>query len=373
MFRGGFEQLRLDWWVHLLDTRTVPYGAGGLLALLPLALFGTVSDASPGSIPRPRIARQVILVGIAGCAAVTYLAPMFLGRVAVLQPYRFLIPLAFFACIPAGAAVARVLDLSRERRWLAWAGVALVLAVVGNAVHGLSPLLAIGHGNDAAEDELVAFLERATTEEDRILVESTSTPLPVEGRWWGMMGVRRFALLPLRVRREFLGYIGTSPFTAHRYASFEDGWLFGRKLSELSTEAVSATLRRYAISFAVGCSGDALSGLGKFPNLLEETASAADCRIFRVREPERSRFLEGDGRVRADLDRIEVKEARGERLVLKYHWVPNLKTEPPLPIEEVRESGIPVGFIAVRPEGTEQFTIRPRTPLELASVFGASH
>jgi len=87
-----------------------------------------------------------------------------------------------------------------------------------------------------------------------------------------------------------------------------------------------------------------------------------------VREPQRSRFLEGSGRVSADIDRIEVKDARGDRIVLKYHWLPTLRTDPPLPIEEARQPGMPVGFIAVRPGGAHDFTIRPRGVLEFATA-----
>ena len=64
------------------------------------------------------------------------------------------------------------------------------------------------------------------------------------------------------------------------------------------------------------------------------------------------------------LDRIEVRQAAGERLILKYHWMPGLRTDPPLPIEEARQPGAPVGFIAIRPGTTTDFTIRPRGAVE---------
>ncbi|MGH7897820.1 MAG: hypothetical protein ACREQQ_07700, partial [Candidatus Binatia bacterium] len=57
------------------------------------------------------------------------------------------------------------------------------------------------------------------------------------------------------------------------------------------------------------------------------------------------------------------------RIVLKYHWLPTLRTEPPLPIEEAPQPGAPVGFIAVRPGGRRDFDVvqrRSRGPFALA-------
>ena len=52
-----------------------------------------------------------------------------------------------------------------------------------------------------------------------------------------------------------------------------------------------------------------------------------------VREPQRSRVAVGAGDARAELDRIEVRDAEGERIVLSYHWLSTLRTIPPLRIE----------------------------------------
>jgi hypothetical protein len=70
--------------------------------------------------------------------------------------------------------------------------------------------------------------------------------------------------------------------------------------------------------------------------------------------------------VRATLDRIEVSGATGDHVVLKYHWMPKLRTDPPLPLEEAAQPGADVGFIAVRTSGTTDFVIRPCTLYESA-------
>lgn len=180
-----------------------------------------------------------------------------------------------------------------------------------------------------------------------------------------MIDVQRFGLLPLSIRREFIGYAGTTPFMAHRYAKFVGAELLGQDLGRLGDDGLKTLLDRYSVAWVVACSANALAELRKHPSIVEETANAADCRILRVTEPARTRFLEGAGRVHAEIDRIEVTEASGERLVLKYHWVPGLRTEPALRIAEAPQPGAPVGFIAVWPEGVRSFAIVPRGPFEV--------
>jgi len=374
IFRGGLEQLRLDWWVFLVGSKDLFYGAGGLLVILPLAMFGAFVARRRGEVcpDRGRVVDQAILVEVVGCAVGTYVAPSIFGRLSLLQPYRLLIPLALFACVPAGRGMARLMSLVVERRRAAFAVAALGAILVIDAVRGRVPLLVLGSGDDAAESSLVSFVEHQTDPDDRILVESTHQQLPVEGRLGRVIVVRRFALLPLRVEREFLGYVGTAPFLAHRYAGFEGGKFFGKSLAALSDADFANLLSRYAVSWLVACTDEALAGVRRFASVVDEVESAADCRIFRVRRPDRSRLVEGSGEVRATLDRIEVTHAAGDRVVLKYHWMPSLRTDPPLPIDEARLPGAPVGFIAVRRGDVSNFTIRPRGAVErVGSLVGA--
>jgi hypothetical protein len=288
----------------------------------------------------------------------------------MLQPYRFLLPLSLFACIPAGRGIADGARLLTAGRPIAWALAAVIGFVVANATWGLSPILALGHGRDAAEAELTSFLETATNEQDRVVVEVSLTPLWVGGAVPRAIVIHRFALLPTIIRRELIGYVGLSPFAAHRYARFEPGSLLGKRLTDLSASTLDALLRRYAVSWMVGCTAPTVAELERFPSLLEETARVSGCRVFRVRRPDRSRLLEGEGQVRADLDRIDVTDAAGVRVVLKYHWIPNLRTDPPLRIEEAPQPGAAVGFIAVWPQGAKRFSIRTRGLFDVAGLVG---
>jgi len=170
---------------------------------------------------------------------------------------------------------------------------------------------------------------------------------------------RRFVFLPLQVEREFLGEGSLCPLSAQRYAGFAYGRLCGASLDSLGPAELHALLDRYAIAWVIAQSPKTIDTLGRFPQTLEPAVTIDDLTVFRVLDPERSRLIEGEGIVHASLDRIEVHAARGRRLVLKYHWLPNLRAVPPLRIEEAPQPGAVVGFIAVYPEGQDEFSIVP--------------
>jgi len=135
--------------------------------------------------------------------------------------------------------------------------------------------------------------------------------------------------------------------------------VLGRPLEGMRQEDMRALLQTYAISWVVGWLPEGVRGLRSQPAVLEEVADLEGVVVFRVRDPRPSRVLEGQGEVHTVLDRIEVRAAAGERVVLKYHWAPTLRTEPPLAIEEAPVAGSPVGFIAVRPAGRSEFAVVP--------------
>jgi hypothetical protein len=81
--------------------------------------------------------------------------------------------------------------------------------------------------------------------------------------------------------------------------------------------------------------------------------------IFRVKRPV-SFFLRGQGRVRADINRllVDLDDPDGEA-VLKYNWVDGLAARPPAEIRPV-DVGHGLRFIGLQPHGSGQVEIRYR-------------
>jgi hypothetical protein len=354
--QGGKSRLWQDWAVHLLHTEPGwTGGAGGLVGLAALTVLSLVRESQPDNDRRRDSAHSIVCAG-AVCLVLAYGVSRF-KWFRFVQPYRFLVPLAFVSCVLAGrgaAALGQQLARRSLSAWLVAAALALVLAESSRSSRGM----VLGAGEDDAENAVVAFLERGSRADDRVLVESRWTNVPAYPAARDRINVTRFALLPLRSGHECLGYGGTSYIGAERYAGFGYGSLLGRRLASLTPADLRSLLDRYAISWLVACEPTTKQWLTSFPGLVEHEEAAGDCEIFRVRDADASRLLEGSGRVRASLDRIEVTDAAGERVVLKYHWAPILRAEPPVRLEEAPQPAAPVGFIAAYPQGRRAFTIR---------------
>ena len=61
-----------------------------------------------------------------------------------------------------------------------------------------------------------------------------------------------------------------------------------------------------------------------------------------------SYFLKGSGELEAAINRITIHSPSEGEIVLKYHWIEGLKTDPPLEIGSVKVLDDPVGFIRLR-------------------------
>jgi hypothetical protein len=346
--QGGGGRLVQDWIVRAF-TAHVGWdgGAGGLLAIAMLAAVGwELGPAGP---------RRSIFAAAAACFGLSY-AGTHLGLYSI-QPYRYSMPLAFLLSVPAAAGLSRVAQDSSKRRPLALIVAAAALVAIVQAGGTILPRIALGTGVDPAEAELAAFLGSHSASGDRILVESPWAQLPAFAGTDRRIPVQRFRLLPLAIDREFLGNGTLGALHAHRYTAFGGGRLFGRRLEDLGDAELAEILGRYDISWVAALSRPTVANLRRRASILAGAGRIRDVKLFRVRTPSASRVLEGNGTVVASLDRIDVTGARGDRLVLEYHWLPTLRAIPDLRLEEAPQPGAPVGFIAVYPEGKDTFRI----------------
>ncbi len=347
---GGLARLVDDWLWSLGGPQPEWGGAGALFGLVVLAAIGLRGSAS-------RAATRALVVAASVSFVLAY-AGSWLGPVKYLQPYRFLVPFAFVLAVPAGRGLLRLADGVRARRAPALVFAAIAALAIAKSAIFVIPPSSLGSGVDPTADGLARWIARETAADDRILVQPVWRPVPpFEGsarRIW----IYRFRLLGLDAPREYLGHGGFAPATTYSYIQFGTSTLFRVPLSWFNTEArLRAALDRYGVSWVVVVSKATLERFRAFPGVLEVATTIGDAVVFRVREPQRSRVAVGAGNARAEHDRIEVHDAVGERLVLRYHWLPTFRTIPPLRIEEEKLAGASVGFIAVYPEGQRDFVI----------------
>ncbi|MBI3985510.1 MAG: hypothetical protein HY343_01205 [Lentisphaerae bacterium] len=114
----------------------------------------------------------------------------------------------------------------------------------------------------------------------------------------------------------------------------------------------------YNVSLIITYHPEWMAALRGSPDYYEEIAGAMeDAAVFRVLRGN-SLFLKGEGRVRADFNRLDVSLPRlQDDVVLKYNWFKSMRASPPVELFPVEiEKGY--NLIGVRPHGVKDFSIR---------------
>jgi hypothetical protein len=209
---------------------------------------------------------------------------------------------------------------------------------------------------DARFVELMDFLARTTTPEARILFE---TPGGFYNSSDLLYGGHLQALVPIYTEREVIGGPYPVNFLVHAAIDFKNGMLLDRPLRDWPDPEFERFADTYNVGWAVCWSAASRSHLDARPALARPVGDFDRFRVYEMARP-RSFVLRGGGRTSAGYNRIEVTDASGDEIVLKYHWLESLRAEPPVPIERQPIDGDPVGFIRLRPQGNQRIVIRGR-------------
>jgi len=341
--------LQFDGWreVAAVFTRTTSML---LLAIVGLGMAGFVRLAR-----RDRRAAWTF-----GVTAAAWFGAAFFGArvpaIASIDPGRFLIPFGLLMTIPAGIALGRWLERSLRfgavlcnALFVAGAAAIPLLAVAGNRILDRNVIEA----RVAPEFvRLARFIAENTSTEARILFETPGgranpSPLPY--------GTQIQALLPQFCQREFIGGPNPAPYLSYAAIDLKNGELLGRPLSTWPDDDFARYLETYNVGWIV-CWSDVARAYARSYAGATPIGSVEDFTLYQVHHPP-SWFTAGNGRVKVSYNRIEVAEAIGDEIVLKYHWVPGLRSTPALAIDRVPIAGDPVGFIRVRPNGVSRFVL----------------
>jgi hypothetical protein len=91
---------------------------------------------------------------------------------------------------------------------------------------------------------------------------------------------------------------------------------------------------------------DSIQRLQSVPGLVTLDRRIGPVYLMRVNQP-LSWFLQGEGKVKASLNRLEVSEVKGNEVILKYHWAEGLIGTPAVKIVPVKIGDDPIPFIKV--------------------------
>ncbi len=262
---------------------------------------------------------------------------------AVLQPARN-VPVAYlWLAIPTAVGGHYVYNVIRSRsrhRHILGAGVVLLALSIWPVippqhvrVFAQEPITLIQPPSQEAE-KLVNWLQANTTREGRILFE--------DSRSWLVEHNASAGYLAYTSQRAFIG----GPFPWGGPVDFVDGRPFGHPIETMTTSQMADYFDLYNIHWVIVHSQASRTFFDARPDLVEPIEELSFARIYLVKIPG-NHFLEGMGQLTVRNHQIELWDLQGSEIVLKYHWVPNLKSSPEVVIERVMVSPDPHGFIKI--------------------------
>ena len=268
-----------------------------------------------------------------------------------LQPQRFTIPLNIFLIIPASIFIFLMFQslFAGRSKLVICFGLALLFVLLVGPV--AKPLKAIYNYNlyrlncefPSPLKDLMSWLASSTGPEGRILVEDSEFD---SGHQY--FGAHFPALFPEYVKREYL--CGPRPMypIKHSYASFTSGVLFERKVTDYSLEELKQMFDLYNVKWIVSWNDTSKDFFDQYPDYMTKTKEIERFSIYQVNR-DTSFFLKGSGEVKADYNRMELNKivAEDNEIIIAYHWMKQLKTEPERKIERVMRGNDPIGFIKI--------------------------
>jgi hypothetical protein len=192
--------------------------------------------------------------------------------------------------------------------------------------------------------KLVTFLEKNTSRQGRILIEDVEFSRDFKEQAY--YEEHNPALLPDYVKREYL--CGPRPLypIKHSYASFTNGLLFERSISTYTRDELKDLLTQYNVKWIVCWMQSSKDVFNQHSDFLKKITEIDKLSIYEV-TGKHSFFIKGQGQVFADYNRIELKDliAENKEVIISYHWMKKLKTDPPISLEKALIGDDPVGFI----------------------------
>jgi hypothetical protein len=344
-----------------------PHPHFGLPAIrLFLLAFGLV-----GLLKARREARPLLFALVAGLACFglfSYFGSL-VPPLRHLQPYRYITAFYYLWLPAAGLGMKSAYDYvaGRGRGRLLAPGLAAAAAAYLLAAlllmpnyRGFTRWAPLTTELDQPSQAMVRWLGEHTDRGARIMFEDINVWPDRGPSVYG--GAKLASLIPTLVPRELIGGPLPNAFIKHHYAAFQDGRLCDRPLMEYNDQELKTVLELYNVGWAVCWSEEAKARLARWPEARREAAFGY-LEIYSFSRPA-SFFLEGSGRVEARMNRLTLRDLTTEsgRVVVSYHWVEGLKSEPPAKLVRVMAGPDPVGFIGVL-DPPRELTLRLAPPI----------
>jgi hypothetical protein len=157
-------------------------------------------------------------------------------------------------------------------------------------------------------------------------------------------GVYLSSLLPHLTGRELIGGPINLYNDRHHFAEFHSGKMFKKDVQTLSADEITNYFRLYNIGAVVAFHPASLQRLQSIPGLVTVDQRIGPVHLMKVNQSP-NWFVQGQGKLTAGFNRIELSELKGSEIILKYHWIEGLRSTPAVKIMPVELADDPIPFI----------------------------
>ena len=315
---------------------------GVRLLLLILGTTGTVT------LLRYRDKNVAILLGAAliSLFLITYFS-FLVPPLQAWQPLRFKVPFDLFLTIAAAYTLADWLVVgSANSRFYSYtvpvllfaASITFLINLLGTESTGKLRLRTLIRPEIT---EIVGWVRQDTPDEARVLFEESGdeTGFVYDGMYLS-------SFIPHWSGRELIGGPINLYNDRHHFAEFHSGKLFGRDIQAFSDEEIKNYFWLYNIGAVVAFHPASVKRLRSIPGLLTLDRRIGPVHLMRVNQPW-GWFVQGQGQIIAKLNRLEVSSSGASEVILKYHWLDGLISNPGATIIPVKIYDDPIPFIKV--------------------------
>jgi len=286
-----------------------------------------------------------VLIGTAlTLFAVTYFGSM-IPFLKGWQPLRFKVPYDLVLVLASSYAIARWVT-DRPSASLAYVVPVFLLAGSVTFLFNLATTESLGKLilRTQVRPEISAIVDWVRTQtpaDARVLFEESGdeTGFVYDGMYLS-------SFIPHWTGRQLIGGPINLYNDRHHFAEFHSGKLFKRDIQTLDNDEIKNYLRLYNIGAVVAFHPASIRRLQLIPGLVTIDRQIVPIFLMKVHQP-LTWFLQGDGNVKSGPNRLEISDARGNEITLKYHWIEGLASTPAVKIIPVKIGEDPIPFIKV--------------------------
>lgn len=310
---------------------------GFRLMLLILGVLGTIELIKKDH----RAVGIMLTAGLFSLFLLTYFGA-FIPGLAAWQPLRFKVPLDLFLVIGAAYGVNQWLN-GRITLRLHLVPVTISIGALAFAIN-VFQTESTGklQSRTTMRPEIISIVDwvaNQTPRDARVLFEESGdeTGFVYDGMYLS-------SFLPHLTGRQLIGGPINLYNDRHHFAEFHSGRLFKRDIGSITDDELRNYLRLYNIGAVVAFHPASVKKLLSIPGLLTIDQRIGPIYLMKVNQP-LSWFVEGDGAVIASANRLELRDLKGQEVVLKYHWLEGLNGAPAVNIVPIQLGDDPIPFI----------------------------